>query len=107
MIVFSVTLANTMGLIEAIEGVIKHKIPILNCVKCGNFWLVLIYCLFHGFRVIPSVAISFLCSYVAVWFELSLGLINNLYNNVCKDSFASETADSEATNTEDSETRVP
>ncbi len=106
MIVFSATLANHMGLVEAIEGVIRHKIPVLNCSKCLSFWSVLLYGLFSGIRVIPSVAISFLCAFVAVWFALSLGLIDKLYNDVYQDSFASEAASAEAADTEDTETDV-
>ena len=102
MIVFSATLANSMGLIEAIEGVIKHKLPIINCVRCCVFWSVLIYTLICGTRIIPSVAISFLASYIAVWFELSLGLIDKIYNYVYQSAFA----DTEATDTEDTEGKV-
>jgi len=102
MIMVSCTLANHMGLIEAVESVIKHKLPIINCCKCASFWCVLIYCLITTRSVIPSVAVSFLFAYLAVWFELGLGLLDNLYNRIYESVFTEKTTD-----TENSETTVP
>ena len=103
MIVFSATLANHMGLVEAVEKVIKHKIPVVNCSRCLSFWLVIVYSLLCGTDVIHSVAVSFLSAYAALWFELSLGLIDNIYKDVYKSSFTPET-DTETD--KDSETEV-
>lgn len=60
------------------------KLPILNCPKCLTFWSVLVYELWCvGFSDIPTVlAISFLCSYVAIWLELIMYAIDTLYNKL-------------------------
>ena len=82
MLVLSAVLANHLGLIEAIEKVIRHKIPILNCAKCLSFWCVLVYCLATYHNAIASVAISFICAYLAVWLELLCGVIDTIYDRV-------------------------
>jgi hypothetical protein len=75
----SATLANHLGLVEAVEGVIKHQIPVLRCSKCASFWVVLAYSLLSGQQLIASVAVSFLCAYAAVWLELLCGYIDTFY----------------------------
>ena len=105
MIMWSCTLANHMGLIEAVEDVVKRKIPILDCCKCSTFWITLAYCLFTTRSVIPSVAVSFLFAYLAVWLELAFGLIDNLYNRIYESVFTAETADTEGSEGEVSQLR--
>lgn len=95
LLVLSCTLANHLGLVEAIEGVIKHKIPILNCSKCAGFWSVLAYNLITGEAVIASVAVSFTCAYAAVWLEMLCGFIDTLYNRLYENLYTKET-DNEA-----------
>ena len=41
-VTLAAVLANHMGLIEAIERVVRHKLPIINCSRCLTFWSVLI-----------------------------------------------------------------
>jgi hypothetical protein len=94
-----------MGLIEAVEGVVKRKIPILGCCKCSTWWITIAYCLFTTRSVIPSVAVSFLFAYLAVWLELSFGLIDNLYNRIYESVFTAETADAEGSEGEVSQLR--
>jgi hypothetical protein len=93
LLVLSCTLANHMGLVEAIEGVIKHKIPILNCSKCASWWSVLIYSLFVGRAVIASVAVSFICAYIAVWLELLFGFIDVIHNEIYESIYAEKADD--------------
>ena len=83
-IVFVCVTANHLGLVKAIEDVSKKEIPILNCPKCCSFWCTLLYGLwFVGFSDLPLVlAISFLCSYLAVWLELAEGYIDTLYQKL-------------------------
>ena len=99
----SATLANHLGLIEAIEGVVRHKLPVLNCSKCTSWWLILLYSLINGQPIIASVAVSFLFAYIAVWLELLFGIIDTLYNKVYENTF---TATTKTTNTEDTKTEV-
>lgn len=77
-IVFVAVTANHLGLVKAIEDVFDCKIPIVNCPKCLSCWTTLIYSLFTK-DIITALAISFLCSYLALWLELIEGFIDFLY----------------------------
>ena len=91
-IVVVCTSANHLGLVKAVEGVIHHRLPIVNCVKCFTFWSTLIYTLavavpcasLQGFiSILPqSLALSFLASYTAIWLELLMFSIDTLYNHI-------------------------
>ena len=96
-IVFACTAVNHLGLISAIERVIKHSLPVINCPKCLTFWSVLAYgsvcccitatpttvgCLSIAAAVISVPAISLLCSYLAIWLELLMYTIDTLYNRI-------------------------
>lgn len=78
-IVFVCVTMNHLGLVKAIESVIGKELPILDCVKCSTMWCVLFYSFFATREVVTSLAISFLCSYLAIWFELVEGYIDTLY----------------------------
>lgn len=86
-IVFVCTAFNHLGLIETIEGIIKREIPIINCPRCLTCWSVFAY----GIATVPYVspqivarllAISLLCSYLAIWLELLMYAIDTLYNRI-------------------------
>lgn len=105
MIVFSVTAANHMGLVDAMEKTIGIELPVVNCCKCGSFWATLIY----GFFLHPSmgmiaiVAISFLAALCAVWLELLMGFIDTKYYKAYEriyDTSAFAEADGNKDNTE-------
>lgn len=102
LLVLSATLANHLGLIEAIESVLHFKIPILNCPKCCSFWLVLAYSLLRGQELVVSVAVSFLSAYSAVWLELLCGTIDYLYNKLYENIYSEKTIDKT-----DSENKMP
>ena len=70
---------NHLGLVKAIEDTWDRELPSINCVKCSTFWSVLIYTSFTAHDVIASLAVSFLCSYIAIWLELFEGFIDTLY----------------------------
>lgn len=76
MLTFSCVSANHLGLISAMEKVIRHSIPIANCPKCFTFWMVLATTYLSGWNMIASLAISFLCAYLAIWLELLMGFID-------------------------------
>lgn len=78
-IVFVCVTMNHLGLIAAIEVVIKHKLPIINCPKCLTCWSVLAYMVITTHDIITSLAVSFLASYIALWLELLEGFIDTLY----------------------------
>ncbi|MCR5588014.1 MAG: hypothetical protein K6F72_00175 [Bacteroidales bacterium] len=97
LLMLSATLANHLGLVEAVEGVLRHKIPVLNCSKCASFWVVLLCSLLSGQGPIVSVAVSFLCAWAAVWLELLCGYIDTLYNKLYESIYPKETDDKAST----------
>ena len=86
-IVFVCTAFNHLGLIETIEGITKREIPIINCPKCLTCWSVFAYGIATAPYVSPQIvarllAISLLCSYIAIWLELLMYAIDTLYNRI-------------------------
>ena len=81
-VLFACVAANHIGPIPDIERVIHHRIPIVGCQKCLSSWAVLGYCLWQRNPVIESVAISFLCAWLAIWLELLMAYIDTLYIKV-------------------------
>ena len=85
-IVFVCVTMNHLGLIEKIEEVTGKEFVVLNCPKCGSFWLSLLYGLWGMnslYGELPTLlAVSFLASYMAIWFELFEGYIDTLYLNL-------------------------
>jgi len=86
MIVFSVTAANHLGLVAAAESVIRHRLPVLNCPKCATFWSVIVYgvavanfSLFTLHFSLQVLAVAFFSSWSAVWLDLLMGIIDQLY----------------------------
>ena len=80
-ITFSVVAANHLGLVAAIERTVKHRLPIINCPKCITFWTVLGYGLWDvGISDLPvATAVAFLAAWAAIWLELAMGFIDQLY----------------------------
>lgn len=102
-VVFFGVTVNHLGLIEAVEKVIKHRLPIINCPRCLTFWGTLAYGLSgDGMTAHPSVlsrllAISILCSYLAMWLELIEGFIDTLYDKLYEQIYpTADTADTDA-----------
>ena len=96
-VTLAAVLANHMGLIEAIEGVIKHKLPIINCSRCLTFWSVLIClvcCRTTATHWTIIVATSFLAAYAATWLELLFGIIDKQYDKIYEKTYPE--ADKEA-----------
>lgn len=96
-IVFVCVTANHLGLIEAVEGIIRNRLPIISCPKCFTFWSVLIYGLWAvGITDIPLLlAISFLCSYLALWLELLEAFVDTIYMK-CYETIYDHTTDTPA-----------
>lgn len=104
-VVFASVTVNHLGLIAAIEGVVHHKLPILNCPKCLAFWSTFAYGVSGDgltLAALPSVlprllAISILCAYLAVWLELAEGFIDTLYLKLYEQIFSTaDTPDTHA-----------
>lgn len=80
-IVFSCVTANHLGLVKAIEDVMKRKFLVINCPKCLTFWVTMLYCYVNNatYGTLVVLAMSFLASYVAIWVELFEGFIDTIY----------------------------
>ena len=83
-IMFSCVMFIHMGLVDAVLGVckIQKQLPIITCPKCLSFHCVLWYLLFVSHDVILSVAAAFLSSYIAVWLDLFLGIMDVCYERI-------------------------
>ena len=78
-IVFVCVTMNHLGLIGVIEERIGYELPIINCSKCSSYWSVFAFTLVTAHDIIPSLAVSFLASYTAIWLELLEAYIDTLY----------------------------
>lgn len=104
-IVFFGVTVNHLRLIAAVERIIRHPLPILNCPKCLTFWSVLIcgvaeadsssFTLHSSLRLLAT---SILCAYLAIWLELLEGIIDKLYLKIYEQIYtAADTAGADAT----------
>ena len=109
MIVFSATAANHLGLVAAAESVVRHRLPVLNCPKCAAFWSVIVYgiaeansSLFTFHFSLTVLAVAFLSAWSAIWLDLLMGIIDQLYIKVY-DTFypTTDTPDADALDTAD------
>lgn len=99
-VTLAAVLVNHMGLIEAIEGVIRHKLPVINCSSCLTFWSVLVVCLVSCDDIATYwtiiVATSFFAAYAAQWLELLFGIIDKQYDKIYQKTYPEETAEAGA-----------
>ena len=78
-IVFICVTANHLGLVKAFEDTLHRELKIVNCPKCLTWWSSLVYSVVTSCEPIPSLAISFLASYSAIWLELFEGYLDKIY----------------------------
>ena len=85
-IVFVCTAVNHLGLIQAIEALARHRLPVLNCIKCLTFWSISAYGFSVGFgsaeAAIKTLARAVLAAWSAIWLDLFMGIIDMLYVKV-------------------------
>lgn len=81
-IVFIATAVNHLGLIAAIERIIRRKLWIIDCPKCLTCWSVMGYLLLTGSHPLPSLAIALIAAYAAIWIELFMYFIDTIYNRI-------------------------
>ena len=84
-ITFSCVMFIHLGLVDAILGVYgveEKNVPIITCPKCLTFWSVLAYLFLTKHNIIQSVATSFLASYITIWFDLLLGIMDMWYEEL-------------------------
>ena len=78
-IVFVCVTVNHLGLVKAIEDTFHTELKVVNCPKCLTWWSSLVFTIITSREPIPSLAISILASYTAIWLELLEGFIDSLY----------------------------
>ena len=71
-----------MGLSGEIQRILGFSWRILNCPKCLTFWCVLAVLLIGRNPVLHAVAVSFFCSYAAMWLTLALDAAAVKYNYI-------------------------
>lgn len=111
-IVFVCTAVNHLGMVEAIEAVMRRKLPVVGCVKCLTFWVVLGYGCYgiatYGTNIFTVLAISFLSAWSAIWLDLCMGLIDKLYLKIYGAIYSTaDSSDTDARGAEDSVPDVP
>lgn len=74
-------LFNGLGLAEKITFHTKYNL-IINCSKCLTFWIVFINLLYDKVSFFNCFTIALTCSYLALWLELLLSLLNKIYNGI-------------------------
>lgn len=99
-LMFIAVAANHLGLVSAIEEKIDSDIPIVNCPKCLSFWSSLFYLLLDGSGLVYSLAASFFVSYLAIWTELAMGMLDHLYSMIYEKIYRDKT-DTAATDAQD------
>lgn len=95
-LMFIVVSANHLGLISKIEEKIGLRLPVINCVKCGTYWLVLIYLIVSTRDVIGAVALSFFFAYLAIWTELAMCVVDYLYMRIYEKVVSGTASDTSA-----------
>jgi len=105
-IVFVCVTVSHLGLVGAIEDMMGRNLPVINCPKCLTFWVTLAYgcdTIATNGTLIMVLAISFLCSYLAIWLELFEGYIDTLYlklyGKICTTSDDTPATDTDGGNT--------
>ena len=101
-IVFICVTMNHLGPIKDVEAWIGMKIPVIGCVKCCTFWVTLLWCCVTNATevTVHVLAISFLASYLAIWFELFEGYIDTLYMKVYEKIYPNTDNDAPASDTD-------
>lgn len=75
----SATLAQHLGLTEAIAGIIRK---VAGCPKCCTFWTCTAILVLCGYNIIVAIPLSLVMAYFSHWFGLVLYKLNIIYNMV-------------------------
>lgn len=75
----SATLAQHLGLPEAVAGVVAR---VAKCPKCMSFWCSALILLLSECDPVIAVGLSLLMAYLSHWFGLVLYKLNDLYDTI-------------------------
>lgn len=82
-----------LGLGEAINKTMRLRFVLFRCVKCLTFWVVTGYSLFvTSLPIEMSLCIGFICAYMALWSDILLGYLANIYEKLSKSLESEEPA---------------
>jgi hypothetical protein len=79
-----------LGLGQAMSKIIRVDFVLFRCPKCLAFWSILGYLLLSNKPIISSIAIAFVCAYLALWIDLLLAIISEYYEKIYKGVGAEE-----------------
>ena len=82
MVLISSVLFIGMGLSGEIQRIAGISVKILNCPKCLTFWSTLVTLLAERHPVFPTIAVSFIASYLAMWLTLAYDAATVKYNRL-------------------------
>lgn len=82
LILFCCVASHHLGLIDAVEKFLHCRFRLIGCTKCFTFWCTLIYCIKCRESMLVSVATSFLFAWLAIWFELCMGITDTIYKKI-------------------------
>lgn len=82
LITVSCVLFVQMGLSDAVQETLRFRSRIASCPKCLTMWTNLAYMLLTRHMLVESVAVSFICSYAALWLALIYDILATLYNYI-------------------------
>ena len=100
LIMLIAVLFNHLGLADTVTFHTKRNV-VLNCSKCLTFWTSLGYSLLVlQWGCIQSIAVSFTLSYLALWVELLLNLLNLIYTKTYGKIYPSETGERDSSQTD-------
>ena len=72
-----------LGMGDTIAKLIRKEFVLLKCTKCLTFWSTLTYSLtFTDFNIVECIATSFICAYVALWLDLLLSKLADIYEKL-------------------------
>ena len=82
-----------LGLGEAINKTMRIRFVLFRCVKCLTFWVITGYSLlFTSLPIEVSLCIGFICAYMALWSDILLGYLANIYEKLSKSLESKEPA---------------
>lgn len=73
------TLAQHLGLTQAISGVASK---IADCPRCCSFWSSFLILVLMGCNIFIAVGLSLFMAYLSHWFGLMLFVLNRLYDKI-------------------------
>ena len=107
LITISCVLFIKMGLADAVQEILHIGFRIVSCPKCLGFWVCLMWNALHDYDILESVAVSFICSYSALWlsliYDVMATLYNYIYEQITETTDASEESETDATATDSDE----